>query len=196
MLGKLIKYEFKATYSIHLLMCAIVLGMSVICGLFSLIPTDQIVDDITHAGTVFSVMLQSLLQMLLGLMMSGITVTTLVLIAVRFYKNLLGDEGYLMFTLPVKSWQLITSKLLTSLVWMVGSVLVLFASFFILIDVEMPTFREFWQSFIQANQAMLREIHTPLWLLMALPMMYPSSKGEISLGSDKSIASFNFYIIQ
>lgn len=120
MLGKLIKYEFKATYSIHLLMCAIVLGMSVICGLFSLIPTDQIVDDITHAGTVFAVMLQSLLQMLLGLMMSGITVTTLILIAVRFYKNLLGgDEGYLMFTLPVSRAQLLWSKLITAMCYIV-----------------------------------------------------------------------------
>ena len=32
----------------------------------------------------------------------------------RFYKGLLGQEGYLMFTLPVKNWQLVFSKALVS----------------------------------------------------------------------------------
>ena len=35
---------------------------------------------------------------------------TIIIVIMRFYKGLLGDEGYLMHTLPVKPWQLITSK--------------------------------------------------------------------------------------
>lgn len=42
----------------------------------------------------------------------------------RFYKNLLGREGYLMHTLPVTETQLILSKLLTSMVWVLCSGLV------------------------------------------------------------------------
>lgn len=42
----------------------------------------------------------------------------------RFYKNLLSDEGYLMFTLPVKPWKHIVGKLLVSMLWMVASVAV------------------------------------------------------------------------
>ena len=42
----------------------------------------------------------------------------------RFYKNLLGREGYLMHTLPVTETQLILSKLITSMVWVLCSGLV------------------------------------------------------------------------
>ena len=42
----------------------------------------------------------------------------------RFYQNLLGREGYLMHTLPVNENQLILSKLLTSMVWVLCSGLV------------------------------------------------------------------------
>ena len=35
----------------------------------------------------------------------------------RFYKNLMTDEGYLMFTLPVSRSQLIWSKLIVSMAW-------------------------------------------------------------------------------
>lgn len=39
----------------------------------------------------------------------------------RFYKNLLSDEGYLMFTLPVSVHQLTISKLLVAMLWQVLS---------------------------------------------------------------------------
>lgn len=41
---------------------------------------------------------------------------TVVINIVRFYKNLVTDEGYLTFTLPVSSKQIIASKLISSLV--------------------------------------------------------------------------------
>lgn len=37
----------------------------------------------------------------------------------RYHRNLLGDEGYLMFTLPARPSQLIWSKALVSTVWVV-----------------------------------------------------------------------------
>ena len=40
---------------------------------------------------------------------------TFLFIAERFYKGLLKDEGYLMFTLPVRIWQLAVSKALVAL---------------------------------------------------------------------------------
>lgn len=49
----------------------------------------------------------------------GVCFTMVILSAVfvltRFYKGLLGDEGYLMHTLPVHSWQLVLSKLICAL---------------------------------------------------------------------------------
>lgn len=50
----------------------------------------------------------------------------------RFYKNLLRDEGYLMFTLPVRTWQLIASKLIVSIMWLVICTFVTVLSVFIM----------------------------------------------------------------
>ena len=50
----------------------------------------------------------------------------------RFYRNLLGREGYLMHTLPVTETQLVTSKLISSTVWSLCSILAACLSFGIL----------------------------------------------------------------
>ena len=55
-------------------------------------------------------------------------VFALVISVIRFYSGLLRDEGYLMFTLPVRPWQLVLSKLLTALLTLVVTGLVSFVS--------------------------------------------------------------------
>ena len=47
--------------------------------------------------------------------MAAMGVFTAVMVIQRFYKGLLRQEGYLMFTLPVKTWQLVFSKACVSL---------------------------------------------------------------------------------
>ncbi len=51
-------------------------------------------------------------------------VASLVYVLNRFGKGLLGDEGYLMHTLPVASWQLVLSKLLASLALVIANCLI------------------------------------------------------------------------
>ena len=58
-------------------------------------------------------------------------VTTVIIIA-RFYQGLLKDEGYLMFTIPVKPWQLVASKLISAVVISMLSVLVAIVSVLII----------------------------------------------------------------
>ncbi len=53
--------------------------------------------------------------------MVALSVLTLIVIIQRFYKGLLCDEGYLMFTLPVKPWVLIAAKGTTALVMTIAS---------------------------------------------------------------------------
>ncbi len=62
------------------------------------------------------------------LLIVGIFVITLIVILQRFYKNLVKEEGYLMFTLPVKPWELITSKLIASVIWTFVSTIVVMIS--------------------------------------------------------------------
>ena len=51
----------------------------------------------------------------------AIGVVCIVTIIQRFTKNLLGREGYLMHTLPVHPEQLVASKLISSMVWVICS---------------------------------------------------------------------------
>lgn len=62
----------------------------------------------------------------------AVAVMTFVIIVQRFYKGLLGQEGYLMFTLPVPTWQLTFSKLLGATIMTVLSGVVGILSIFIL----------------------------------------------------------------
>ena len=62
----------------------------------------------------------------------------LVFIINRFYKGLLGDEGYLMFTLPVSVSEHIGSKLLTSMIFQIGSFAVAVLSGGLLLAVLAP----------------------------------------------------------
>ena len=48
--------------------------------------------------------------------------------AIRFYKNFFTDEGYLMFTLPVKTSELLLSKLLVAVLWRFISILFIWLS--------------------------------------------------------------------
>ena len=63
----------------------------------------------------------------LGVTMSGVTLlvlavmasmlVTTVIVCLRFFRNLMGDEGYLTFTLPVSNGQILLSKLFTGVLW-------------------------------------------------------------------------------
>jgi hypothetical protein len=74
----------------------------------------------------------------------AIVVVSLVIIVLRFYKNLTTDEGYLMFTLPVKSHQLINSKLYASLIWTVAGLAAVLTSIFAVAATD-TRMRLFWE---------------------------------------------------
>ncbi len=135
MLGKLFKYEIKATARTFLPLFAVLLLFTIINKIFFILRPNE-----------FSLP-QGITMMLYVFTLVGIAVATLLITIQRFYKNLLGDEGYLMFTLPVKPWQLITSKLLASCVWNVvsGIVAVLSVLVMALGINDLRVFPEAWQ---------------------------------------------------
>ena len=106
MLGKLMHYELEATGRTFLPLYGGILVVSAINALFMAWQLP--------AGIGISTLVLVSLYVALMVVFAVITVT-------RFYKNLLGDEGYLMNTLPVKPGHLILSKLLVSLLWVVLS---------------------------------------------------------------------------
>ena len=74
----------------------------------------------------------------MGVMMAAFVVTAVILIQ-RFYKNLLGSEGYLMFTLPVTVTQHLLSKTIIAVVMIALSGIAAFLSIGIFADMSFGT---------------------------------------------------------
>ena len=117
MLKQLLKYEFKATKSLYFGLYLALALLSVVLGVS--FRQENAWADNTNFGR-----LEVILMVLYLSVIFAIAVLCFVSTVQRFYKNLLGREGYLMHTLPVTETQLILSKLLTSMVWVLCSGLV------------------------------------------------------------------------
>ena len=120
MLGKLLKYELKATSRVFVPLYIAILVVSIVNGL-------------SLNLEIFNI--QGLATIILMCLFISLFVITIVVTIQRFNKNLLKDEGYLMFTLPVSSKYLVLSKYLTSLIWTFLSFIVALLSFTIIFTI-------------------------------------------------------------
>ena len=102
MLRKLIKYEFRATARVMLPLATA---------------------DMTMGESILG-FLAGLVAVAFVLALLATFVVAVVLAVFRFRKNLLTDEGYVMFTLPVSPHSLVCSKLIVSTVWFLGAVVI------------------------------------------------------------------------
>ena len=119
MLGRLIKHEFRATGRRMLP----ALGVLALLGLLANLSI-RILDS-GFGGTPLRILL-ILFTIAFFVGMIAAWIMALVLMIIRFYRNLLGDEGYLMFTLPTDAHALIWSKLIVSTVWFLATALTIF----------------------------------------------------------------------
>jgi len=120
MLGKLLKYEIKATARTFLPMYALLIVFALINKFFMAVNADYLRIPQIISMSVFVIIIV------------GICVMTLIVTIQRFNKNLLTDEGYLSFTLPVKAHTHIDSKMIVSLMWAFLSVIVSFIAIFVM----------------------------------------------------------------
>ena len=113
MLKKLLKYEFKATSRTYggLYLVWLLLGLLLGVSMRNMVEAEN-----PNGWQIGSVLM--LLYVGITIAAGVVCITTLLQ---RFTKNLLGREGYLMHTLPVNEYQLVGSKLISSLVWVVCS---------------------------------------------------------------------------
>lgn len=118
MVGKLMGFEFRSSMKYLGAIWAALLVASVLAGLSNRVFLNSV--DSEALGNIIGVCVTGLFIILFIAMV----VATIFVVVVRFYKGLLGEEGYLMHTLPVKEWQLITSKGLCALIIVVISILV------------------------------------------------------------------------
>lgn len=111
MLRKLLKHEFRATARIMgpLFLIVLVLALTANLSLRFLLNGDQFIPNL----------LGGLLLFAFGTGMAALAIMSVVLMVNRFRTNLMGDEGYVMFTLPTSGHQLIWSKIMVSTVWFI-----------------------------------------------------------------------------
>ncbi len=117
MLKKLLKYEFIATGRIFLPLY----GALIVVAFLQKIFFDLNFGDI---GSVSLSILVGAIPVLFSALIVAVIVATFIMMIMRFYKNLLSNEGYLMFTLPVSVSKLIWSKLIVIFVWVILSCIV------------------------------------------------------------------------
>lgn len=118
MLSKLLKYEYRATAKILL---PLYLGVLFVIMLNVLVFRIGTLYPVLGSGTPYTV-IQVLLTFLCGLGLLAVLAVSFFMGIQRFY-SLLGTRGYLMFSLPVTTNQLIASKLICAVSWMTASFL-------------------------------------------------------------------------
>ena len=191
-MNKLLKYEFRATLRLYLPLYLVMLGFAVL-GRFSLwgVPWEVTVQEdlvgwtnlsVSVAGTgVGNEVLAILLNIVLAgnvLVLLGAMVVHFIITLQRFWKNLMGDEGYLMFTLPVSTGELLWSKAICAFVWGVVTALMVLLSVLVLawhpqlvqaVKQELSTIApEEWQLILQMLHSVLPPVMWPILVAEAV----------------------------
>ena len=163
MLKQLLKYEFKATKRLYFGLYLALALLSVVLGV-----TFRQEHALAHSTSFQN--LQVILMIVYVSVILAIAVLCFVNTIQRFYQNLLGREGYLMHTLPVTETQLILSKLLTSMVWVLCSGLVGVVCITVMVAVGVFDPETFgmadWDRWKQLWQMLYEEIGPEFWVAM------------------------------
>ena len=150
MLRKLLKQEFRATARVMLPLYLVTFVLALAVRLVLLLSQNQVLLDSVGGRTLRAI--------LLGVSVTAFVVATiatflaaLIQAVLRFRSNLLGDEGYVMFTLPVSTHQLVWAKLITSVVWFLGAAVIDVLALLALV-VNLGMFQEFGRFVIEVKE--------------------------------------------
>ena len=124
MLMKLVKHEFRATGR--------VMGLLFLVLLAAAAGANFSIQVLSVSGLTLLRVLGALVMVAYIVAVMGVCFVCFFLMLQRFYRNLLGDEGYVMFTLPVSVHQHVWSKLIVTSVWYLATGAVVMLSFLIL----------------------------------------------------------------
>ncbi|MDE5991748.1 MAG: hypothetical protein K2G87_01720 [Oscillospiraceae bacterium] len=114
MLGKLIKYDLMADWKKYATLYAATLLVSIM-----LFTTGKIKENI-HNNIILEIV-EDMFGVVFTTLIVAIGVAVVVLTVMRFYKNVVRDEGYLTHTLPVHTWEILTSKLISAYIWFLSA---------------------------------------------------------------------------
>ena len=172
MFGKLLKYDFRSMFK----QFAFIWPAALVLALVNHFTINSFVTSTSEVrGTTAGISMMIYVAILMAMF-----ITALVFAIQRFYKGLLGDEGYLMHTLPVKPWQLVASKLLCAVAATAVNVAVAILSMLLIIPWSKEDVQEVLQAFrylfshwnIQATEMTVAVLEFALCTLVSLAVGY------------------------
>ena len=161
MLGKLLKHEWKATARRYGLFYLILASITVFTAIIHAIPVDNI----------FYTMGETSLIVMYIVSLCGVIFCSTGMAIVRFYKNMVSDEGYLTFTLPVKVEQLVFVKFLVAYIWQLVTVILCILSLFSVFVIGHIEMGEFFDG-VSSLADMAGKMVPVFIVMMLISMMY------------------------
>lgn len=169
MLKKLLRYDFKAVLRYWWIAALTSFGLALLgsacIGLLNFEKDLPELVDVTASLGLFTVILG----------FSAFSILSIILIFIRFYRNLFTDEGYLTFTLPVKHSHILNSKLIMSCVMVIlSSAVVIFDILTMICLPNMEDAIEFFKSFLRflndlkLDEAIYLNIYLVEWILIGV----------------------------
>ncbi len=129
MLGKLIKHDFKSLSKVLFPAQIAILGATILGTIGFAFNFNINISDFGSYGVMNLLrIITTLMSALMVLAITAASILVAFIIFQRFYKNLMCDEGYLTFTLPVTTSQILLSKLITAMIWTIISSVVILIS--------------------------------------------------------------------
>ena len=140
MLGKLMKYEWKATWKLLVPLDAFIVLMAMLSyGTIQLSFFDSSSNVVIMTGI--------LMIVTYFLSMFVIVAGTVIYLVYRFYKSVYGDEGYLLHTLPVDKHHIIIAKAVVSVSWLLLNTVTIYFSILLLFSANSEVIENFTGGF-------------------------------------------------
>ena len=132
-LGKLIKYDFMDASKLIIPFYIGMGVMGIVIRIFWFVLLNEKIDDRIKISTgVF----QFMSYFGYVVVIIGIILMTYYAVIIRYYRSIYGNEGYLTNTLPIETYEIILSKLLTFFSWFVVNGIIIFFTFWFIIPLE------------------------------------------------------------
>ena len=190
MLGKLLRYEFKSIGRLFLPLY----GLSVLLA---------VANRFTSYNPKWEYELPEFVLMFAFMaILMGLALITFIQCVLRFKRNLLGDEGYLMMTLPVERMDLILSKLIAAVAWtIIGGCVGLISLFILMPTNDIKIMGELFIDIFRYGgfNGVMFLVYMIIIGILGVAAVYTPIYTALSLGhisnKNKMLASFGWYFV-
>ncbi len=200
MLGKLMKYEWKATWKLLLSANILTVAMTGLARCMMLLMEQTNYSEFTMVDFLAVMVLFTYVGS-----MFAVCVGTTIFLIYRFYTSTYGDQGYLLHTLPVDTHHIIIAKVLVSAAWVIINITFIYLSVIFLLASSSEIFHSMMEGMVDMIEYLGAEKISAFTVIMTLLAFLFSIFAKvlkmgacISLGqlsaNHKLLLSFAWYI--